>query len=130
MVRHVFALFSVPEALGLGSFVTVPDGSFQMGREGKSYPEIKVDGDVWYDEQPTHVVHISKSFEMLAAPVSDADFAEAKISGKASDASWNDAQKYIEWLSAKNGESYRFPSEAEWEYARGLGLSSLEMKGR
>jgi formylglycine-generating enzyme required for sulfatase activity len=31
--------------------------------------------------------------------------------------SWNDAQEYVGWLSAKTGQKYRLPSESEWEYA-------------
>ncbi|MFO1148279.1 MAG: SUMF1/EgtB/PvdO family nonheme iron enzyme [Alsobacter sp.] len=31
--------------------------------------------------------------------------------------SWNDAQAYVTWLSAKTGAHYRLLSEGEWEYA-------------
>lgn len=38
--------------------------------------------------------------------------------------SWNDAEEYVHWLSEKTGQTYRLPSESEWEYFARAGQES------
>ena len=95
--------------------VVIPTGQFMMG------------SDHTY-EGPIHPVSI-KAFAIGKTPVTQAQW-QAVMGNNPSHfvsnitenypverVNWNDTQEYIKKLNAITGQTYRLPSESEWEYA-------------
>ena len=112
------------------TMVGVQGGTFTMGATDEQ------GSDAWNVEKPAHSVSLS-SFYIGQTEVTQ-ELWEAVMGSNPSkfkgakrpveQVSWNDCQEFIRKLNAKTGKKFRFPTEAEWEYAARGGNRSKRYK--
>lgn len=118
--------------------VVLPGGNDVLGA-----PD--TDGDARAHEKPARPVTFSGPFAMGIHEVTFAEFdacvADGGCSTRADDKGWGrgtrpvinvafpDALAYASWLSARTGQAYSLPTEAQWEYAARAGSEDIYAGG-
>lgn len=120
----VMPLKAIQDCPDCPALVVVPKGSVAMG-DGQAQPAHKVslNYELAVGKYEVTVGQYKKCLEenacdRLAKGIGDTD------QHPVTNVRWQDAQNYINWLSAKTHQYYRLPSEAEWEYFARAGSMS------
>ncbi len=109
-------------------FVYIPPGSFEMGSPSNE-PER-------FDNEKQHQVTLTNGFYMQTTEVTQGQWESVMGSNPSyfkncgrncpvEQVSWEDVQEFVRKLNGRDGKnSYRLPTEAEWEYAARAGTTT------
>jgi len=129
---------TITNSIGM-QLALIPAGQVLMGSSSKV-----LDYDASDNEMPQHRVRITRPFYLGIYEVTQGQFRRFVEETGYTDGpkewqeqfrtqnddhpgtyvNWQDAAEFCKWLSAKEGQTYRLPTEAEWEYAYRAGTQT------
>ncbi len=141
--KHLGIPVETTNSIGM-KFVLIPPGEFDMGSTQEEVDRLL--GEARQDnlpeqyiqrlagEAPRHRVRITRAFYLGVCEVTQGQW-EAVMSANPSTfkgasnpvekVTWDEATEFCKKLSAKEGKTYRLPTEAEWEYACRAGTTAV-----
>ncbi|MBI3863275.1 MAG: SUMF1/EgtB/PvdO family nonheme iron enzyme [Planctomycetia bacterium] len=126
---HLEAPVESENSIGM-KFRLIPPGEFVMGRSPRDDEVVRLE-NLAQDDLPRHDVTLTKPFAIGMTEVTQKQWKEVMGTtpwrGKkmavddetwpATYVSWFDAERFCRKLAEREGETYRLPTEAEWEFA-------------
>jgi formylglycine-generating enzyme required for sulfatase activity len=118
-------------SLGM-TFVYIEPGTFMMGSPS--------DEPGRYDNETQHQVTLTKGYYLQTTEVTQGQwkavmgnnpsyFSNCGDDCPVENVSWDDAQDFIQKLNQNTSDTYRLPTEAEWEYAARAGSTTAFYNG-
>ena len=123
------ALFSFSVAIGaedtqvdqiaIPELIFIPGASIEIGSlaEWRSQPIHRVEIKPFYISKYEITFEQYDAFTETVGKAKRHDLGWGRGNRPVVDVNWDDIQEYIDWLNDVTGETYRLPTEAEWEYA-------------
>ena len=118
------------------TMIAVESGSFYMGAQNVDPSELNYDAEAWDREAPVHLVTLSDYYiaetevtqELWRAVMGVNPSHFVGDDKPVEQITWYDCQGFISKLNQLTGMKFRFPTEAEWEFAAKGGNESQGYK--
>ena len=106
------------QEIPLPEMVLIPGGETEVGSliDFRAQPIHRVEIESFYISKFEITFEQFDAFSEATDKAKRNDLGWGRGDNPVVDVSWEDATEYAEWLSSITGETYRLPTEVEWEY--------------